>query len=238
VLRAELIIEGDVQGVGFRYAARRLARRKALTGYVKNLPDGRVAVTVEGPEEAIQQFQEDLRSLKPPIRVENIQATYKKATGKLRHFNIITGTLKEEMVDGFSTGASYFEVMFTKQDQMLEKQDKMLEKQDKMLEKQDQMLEKQDKMLEKQDKMLEKQDKMLEKQDQMLGKQDQMLGKLDQISGKLDQVSIKQDQMLEKQDELISEVKGMREDLRSMLEERFTRIEHDLAAVKLKLGMV
>jgi len=224
VLRAELIIEGDVQGVGFRYAARRLARRKALTGYVKNLPDGRVAVTVEGPEEAIQQFQEDLRSLKPPIRVENIQATYKKATGKLRHFNIITGTLKEEMVDGFSTGASYFEVMFTKQDQMLEKQDKMLEKQDKMLEKQDQML--------------EKQDKMLEKQDQMLGKQDQMLGKLDQISGKLDQVSIKQDQMLEKQDELISEVKGMREDLRSMLEERFTRIEHDLAAVKLKLGMV
>ncbi len=43
---------GTVQGVGFRYTTERIARRFAVTGYVRNLPDGRVELVVEGrPEE-------------------------------------------------------------------------------------------------------------------------------------------------------------------------------------------
>ena len=45
---------GTVQGVGFRYTALRLARRFNVTGYVRNLPDGRVEMLVEGPADQIK----------------------------------------------------------------------------------------------------------------------------------------------------------------------------------------
>jgi len=72
--------------------------------------------------------------------------------------------------------------------------------------------------------MLDKQDMMLDKQDMMLDKQDMMLDK--------------QDMMLDKQDETIAEIKGVREDLKSYMAEKFTKIEHDVEAIKAKIGMV
>lgn len=48
--RREVYYSGRVQGVGFRYTARHLASRFAVTGYVQNLPDGRVQLVVEGPD--------------------------------------------------------------------------------------------------------------------------------------------------------------------------------------------
>ena len=39
---------GQVQGVGFRYAVDRAAAGRAVTGYVANLPEGRVELLVEG----------------------------------------------------------------------------------------------------------------------------------------------------------------------------------------------
>jgi hypothetical protein len=47
----------------------------------------------------------------------------------------------------------------------------------------------------------------------------------------------KQDSLLEKQDETSSEVKGLREDLKSYMEERFERIEHEISAIKEKIGV-
>ena len=44
--------------------------------------------------------------------------------------------------------------------------------------------------------------------------------------------------MLKKQDETINEIKGLREDLKSYMEERFDRLEHEVMAIKAKLGMV
>jgi acylphosphatase len=40
---------GQVQGVGFRYTTARLAQGYAVSGFVRNLPDGRVELVVEGP---------------------------------------------------------------------------------------------------------------------------------------------------------------------------------------------
>ncbi|MCK4625492.1 MAG: acylphosphatase [Phycisphaerae bacterium] len=47
---------GSVQGVGFRFTARRLAQQFDVAGYVKNLPDGRVEIIVEGPPGQIDAF--------------------------------------------------------------------------------------------------------------------------------------------------------------------------------------
>jgi acylphosphatase len=52
--------EGFVQGVGFRYAAERIAQDYAVTGYVKNLPDGRVEIKVEGEPNEIDMFLDAL----------------------------------------------------------------------------------------------------------------------------------------------------------------------------------
>jgi acylphosphatase len=53
---------GDVQGVGFRATAARLAHRHpTVSGWVRNLPDGRVELLVDGPAEAVAAFLADVR---------------------------------------------------------------------------------------------------------------------------------------------------------------------------------
>jgi acylphosphatase len=47
---------GMVQGVGFRYTTQRIAGRFRVTGYVQNLPDGRVLVAVEGEPDELDRF--------------------------------------------------------------------------------------------------------------------------------------------------------------------------------------
>ena len=47
---------GNVQGVGFRYTAKQIAAGYEVVGWVKNLPDGRVAMRVGGEEGEVQAF--------------------------------------------------------------------------------------------------------------------------------------------------------------------------------------
>ncbi len=54
--RHRVSYSGRVQGVGFRATARSLARGFAVSGYVCNLPDGRVELVAEGEPEAITGF--------------------------------------------------------------------------------------------------------------------------------------------------------------------------------------
>jgi len=53
---------GYVQGVGFRYTARSIARQYEVTGYVMNLPDGQVELLVEGTEEDVTHFINDVKA--------------------------------------------------------------------------------------------------------------------------------------------------------------------------------
>jgi acylphosphatase len=54
--RREILYRGRVQGVGFRYTTQRIASRLTVTGYVKNLPDGRVLLIAEGQPEELDGF--------------------------------------------------------------------------------------------------------------------------------------------------------------------------------------
>ena len=56
MIQAHVFFSGTVQGVGFRYTALRLACILQLTGWVKNLSDGRVEMIVEGPPEKIEEL--------------------------------------------------------------------------------------------------------------------------------------------------------------------------------------
>jgi acylphosphatase len=50
----KVLYSGRVQGVGFRYTARRIAQGLAVGGYVKNLPSGSVELLAEGEPEAVE----------------------------------------------------------------------------------------------------------------------------------------------------------------------------------------
>ena len=60
-IRAEIIISGLVQGVGFRYFTQQKARALGLVGYVRNLPDGNVYCEAEGEEGLVNELIHELR---------------------------------------------------------------------------------------------------------------------------------------------------------------------------------
>jgi acylphosphatase len=57
-----IIYSGRVQGVGFRFRARLLSEHHLIGGQVKNLPDGRVELVVQGEPEEIDRFRKSIRS--------------------------------------------------------------------------------------------------------------------------------------------------------------------------------
>lgn len=56
MIRAHIIVEGRVQGVGYRANTRRMANTLNLKGWVRNLRDGSVEITVEGEEELVNRL--------------------------------------------------------------------------------------------------------------------------------------------------------------------------------------
>lgn len=54
--RVHVVVSGLVQGVGFRFASEREARKLGLSGWVRNLPDGSVEALVEGTPDVVQKF--------------------------------------------------------------------------------------------------------------------------------------------------------------------------------------
>ena len=61
-----LLISGRVQGVGFRWFVAGQAARLGVTGWVRNLSDGRVEIEANGPSRALEHFEKSV-SMGPPL---------------------------------------------------------------------------------------------------------------------------------------------------------------------------
>ena len=72
-MRRRYLVEGEVQGVGFRYFAVRRALRIGVSGWVRNLPDGRVEALAEGSLAALAEFEAALRRGPDMADVTNLQ---------------------------------------------------------------------------------------------------------------------------------------------------------------------
>jgi acylphosphatase len=68
--RAHVLVSGRVQGVGFRWFARRSAQTHGVRGWCANLSDGRVEIVAEGERAALEAFTAELRLGPPAARVE------------------------------------------------------------------------------------------------------------------------------------------------------------------------
>jgi len=80
--KVHLIIFGRVQGVGFRMFTKIKAENLGLSGWVRNLKDGRVEVVLVGPGEKIEEMVSWLKQGSPLARVEEVKIEEKKAIKK------------------------------------------------------------------------------------------------------------------------------------------------------------
>ena len=87
-IRAHVYISGRVQGVSFRWNTQHKAQQLGLTGWVRNVWDGRVEAVFEGPEHVVKEAVAWCHRGSPPARVENVQVNYQQPTGELKHFRI------------------------------------------------------------------------------------------------------------------------------------------------------
>ncbi|MBO0698103.1 MAG: acylphosphatase [Zavarzinella sp.] len=78
---------GNVQGVGFRATASMIARRHPVTGWVRNLPDGRVQLLVEGRDEDVAAFLHEIRD-RWQGDVDDEQIDDQEPTGRFGRFGI------------------------------------------------------------------------------------------------------------------------------------------------------
>jgi acylphosphatase len=82
------VVSGRVQGVGFRYFTQDTALREGVTGWVRNLADGRVEALVEGDGEAVTRVERALRSGPRGARVEHVSVDDEDPTGMYTTFSV------------------------------------------------------------------------------------------------------------------------------------------------------
>ena len=86
--RVRLEISGVVQGVSYRWAAQREARRLGLVGWVRNRRDGSVEAQAEGEEAALEALVAWAHDGPPGAVVSRVDAEWAEATGEFSGFEI------------------------------------------------------------------------------------------------------------------------------------------------------
>jgi acylphosphatase len=82
------LVSGRVQGVGFRFFAHEAASVEGVSGWVANLPDGRVEVWIEGDDESVSRVERKIRRGPPGARVSDVETLEETPTGRYEGFKI------------------------------------------------------------------------------------------------------------------------------------------------------
>jgi acylphosphatase len=86
--RAHVFVGGKVQGVFFRQKTKPQAQILGVTGWVRNLPDGRVESVFEGEEQAVKALVEYCHHGPSYARVENVDVTWEDYRGEFSDFKM------------------------------------------------------------------------------------------------------------------------------------------------------
>lgn len=86
--QVHMVISGRVQGVFFRGAAAQEARALGLSGWVRNLPDGRVTIVAEGGRRNLEMLFAWAHQGPPAARVEEVEVEWSEYEGKLHGFEV------------------------------------------------------------------------------------------------------------------------------------------------------
>jgi acylphosphatase len=215
--RAEIKVYGRVQKAGFRDFIDEVAFNLNLNGYVKNLDDGTVQVVCEGDDSTISELLQKINITQYPIRVENIEVTYKNPTGEFKTFELIRDEdLTTATYERMDVAARYIREMNSN------------------------ICQKMDFLGGKIDVLGGKMDSLGGKIDVLGGKIDSLGGKIESFGGKVDFFGGKIDVLGNKIDlarvEITSEIRINRDSLRAHLEDRVSIIERELTLIKAKVS--
>ncbi|MBA2693596.1 MAG: acylphosphatase [Rubrobacter sp.] len=86
--RARVRVSGRVQGVFFRDSTREKAESLRLTGWVENLPDGRVEAVFEGPPDKVREMVEWCEAGPPHAEVEDVETNHEPPENDLSAFEV------------------------------------------------------------------------------------------------------------------------------------------------------
>ena len=83
-----MVISGRVQGVGFRWFTHDVATRAGVTGWVRNLPDGRVEAWIEGEATSVDRVEAAVRLGPRGARVATVAVDVEDPAGRDTGFSI------------------------------------------------------------------------------------------------------------------------------------------------------
>jgi len=86
--RAHVFVNGQVQGVFFRQSTREKAQISHVTGWVRNLPDGRVEAVFEGEEGDVKELVDFCRKGPMGAVITNVDVAFERFTGEFRNFKV------------------------------------------------------------------------------------------------------------------------------------------------------
>ncbi|MFQ5502648.1 MAG: acylphosphatase [Phycisphaerae bacterium] len=87
MVQKTVLFSGRVQGVGFRYITHTLSNDYQVTGYVKNLPDGRVEAVIEGDQLEIDRFINAIQA-EMEDHIQEIHVTESPVSGQYEAFDV------------------------------------------------------------------------------------------------------------------------------------------------------
>ena len=86
--RSHIFVSGKVQGVFFRENTRKKAAEFGLSGFVRNLPNGKVEAVFEGEKEKIEKIIQWIKKGSETAQVENIEIDWQNSQGEFKNFKI------------------------------------------------------------------------------------------------------------------------------------------------------
>lgn len=112
-IELELIMSGDIQGVGYRQYVKRVARKLHIKGSVKNLEDETVEIRCKGEIDNINSFKDKINVKNPLdaplIEVDEIisEKSLSLGTIKEKFFRVIAGDIRDELLESNFAGINY-----------------------------------------------------------------------------------------------------------------------------------
>ena len=88
MIARQVFYEGRVQGVGFRYTCKRIARGFEVVGWVRNLADGRVELQCSGAREEVESYLEAIAESELKSHIRNVTAVPVAPLADARGFEI------------------------------------------------------------------------------------------------------------------------------------------------------
>ena len=177
--------------MGYRSRVLAAARALDITGYVTNLPDGRVKIVAEGANADLDRFLRSVRIENTLIAVTDISIEYSEPKGCYDSFYKITGEgetdtrldtaanyLKELIVavrEGFSAVNSKLDTIISGQADLMEGQNRLVEGQNSLVEGQNRLVEGQNSLVEGQNRLVEGQNSLVEGQNRLVEGQNSLV---------------------------------------------------------------